>query len=130
MELNKTAVETFNLLREAYGENAVSIARVFERCKRFSEKREDVVDDERPDHPITTKTDESVEDVKLLVRIDVRIGIRMTVEEFNMDTETVKPNFNMKKCVSKWPQRILQFLPMKQNTNAGTRSIITGPCTV
>jgi hypothetical protein len=35
----KTTTETFNLLREAYGENASSRARVFEWYKRFTEEQ-------------------------------------------------------------------------------------------
>jgi len=45
MKLKKIATETFNLLHEAYGENTLPRAHVFEWHKRFSEGRVDVEDD-------------------------------------------------------------------------------------
>jgi len=44
-----------------------------------------VEDDERPGRPVTMKTDENVENVVTLMRIDIRLGIRMTAEVLNMD---------------------------------------------
>jgi hypothetical protein len=58
---------------------------VFEWHKTFSEGRDDVEDDERPGRPVTMKTDENVENVVTLMRIDIRLGIRMTAEVLNMD---------------------------------------------
>jgi len=37
VKLKKSATETFQLMTEAYGEDCMSRARVFERHKRFSE---------------------------------------------------------------------------------------------
>jgi hypothetical protein len=49
----KSATETFQLLTEAYGEDCMSRARVFEWHERFSEGRESVKDDDRPGRPRT-----------------------------------------------------------------------------
>jgi hypothetical protein len=46
VKLKKTATETFIVLREVYGKDALSRARVFAWHKRFSEGREDVEDEE------------------------------------------------------------------------------------
>jgi hypothetical protein len=48
VKLKKSATETFQLLTEAYREDCMSRARVFEWHKRFSEGREIVKDDDRP----------------------------------------------------------------------------------
>jgi hypothetical protein len=48
VKLKKSATETFQLLTEAYGEECMSRARVFEWHKRFLEGRESVKDDDRP----------------------------------------------------------------------------------
>jgi hypothetical protein len=48
VKLKKSATETSQLLTEAYGEDCMSRARVFEWHKRFSEGRESVKDDDRP----------------------------------------------------------------------------------
>jgi hypothetical protein len=96
VKLTKTATETTDLLWRAYGENTLSRPRMFEWHKRFSEGREDVLDDKQPGHPILMKTDENVEKVRTLVRTDHHSGIRMMVKEFNMDNET--DNFHKKVC--------------------------------
>ena len=51
VKLKKSAMETFQLLTEAYGEDCMSRARVFEWYKRFSEGRESLKDDDRPGRP-------------------------------------------------------------------------------
>ena len=63
VKLKKSATETFQLLTEAYGEDCMSRARVFEWHKRFSEGRESVKDDDRPGRPRTAVTDENIEKV-------------------------------------------------------------------
>jgi hypothetical protein len=45
VKLKKNATEMFNLLCEAYGENIISRACVFEWHERFPEGTEDVEDD-------------------------------------------------------------------------------------
>jgi hypothetical protein len=62
MKLKKTATETFNLLREAYGENSASRARASEGRKRLSEGTEGV-QDELPGYLEMMKTGENVEKV-------------------------------------------------------------------
>jgi hypothetical protein len=57
---------------------------VYELQERFSERRENMKDDEGPGRPVTLKTDENVENVRIIVSRDRRLGIRMTVEELNM----------------------------------------------
>jgi len=105
VKLKKTATETLNLLREAYGEDALSKSRVFDWHKRFSEGREDVEDNERSGRPVTIKTDENVERVRALVRTDRRLSIRKIAEMLNMNKETVRriltSDLNMQKvCAS------------------------------
>jgi hypothetical protein len=63
VKLKKSATETFQLLTEAYGEDCMSRARVFEWHKRFSEGRS-VKDDDRPDRSRTAVTDDNIEKVQ------------------------------------------------------------------
>ena len=51
VKLKIYATETFQLLTEAYGEDCMFRARVFEWHKRFSEGRESLKDDDRPGRP-------------------------------------------------------------------------------
>jgi hypothetical protein len=54
----KTATETFQLIKQAYGDNAVSCTWVFlmafEWFKQFKDGCEDLQDDPRSRHPSTT----------------------------------------------------------------------------
>ncbi|KAG5319638.1 GVQW3 protein, partial [Pseudoatta argentina] len=54
VKLGKTVTETYNLLKEVYGHECLSRARVFEWFKRFQDGREDVEDDSRPGRPSTS----------------------------------------------------------------------------
>jgi hypothetical protein len=60
VKLKKTATKTFDLLRDAYGENPLSRSHVFEWHKMVSEGTGSV-EDERPGRPATMKTDENIE---------------------------------------------------------------------
>ena len=63
VKLKKSVTETFQLLTEAYGEDCMSRARIFEWYKRFSEGTESLKDDDRPGHPCTAVTDDNIEKV-------------------------------------------------------------------
>jgi hypothetical protein len=70
-KLNKTATEMYQLLRDVYGEDTLSRARIFEWHRRVLGGREDVEDEERPGRPVTMKTDENVDKERTMVRNDL-----------------------------------------------------------
>jgi len=70
VKLKKSVTETFQLLTEAYGEDCVFRARVFEWHKRFSEGRESLKDDDCPGHPHTAVTDDDIEKVWDVIQKD------------------------------------------------------------
>ncbi|GFV23239.1 protein GVQW3 [Trichonephila clavipes] len=102
----KTATETYNLLKEVYGSECLSRARVFEWFERFKVGRQDVEDDSRPGCPPTQKTDENVERVASLIRSDRLLSIRAIAETVNIDKECVRQilhdNLNMQTVCAKW----------------------------
>ncbi|XP_034522201.1 protein GVQW3 isoform X2 [Ailuropoda melanoleuca] len=112
VKLNKSASETHHLLKEAYGDEVMSRARVFDWHKRFKEGREDVRDDARSGRPVTHRTDENIQKVKDLVCSNRRLTVRMMAEELNLDKETVrlilKENLNMRKVSAKVISDILK----------------------
>jgi len=63
VKLKKSATKTFQSLTEAYGEDCMSRARVFEWHKQFSECRESMKDDDSPGRPCTAITDDNIEKV-------------------------------------------------------------------
>lgn len=90
VKLGKSASETLQLLRQAYGAAAMKKTSVFEWHKRFKEGRDDVKDDERSGRPRTRRTDENVEKVRKLACTDGPLSLRMMARKLNLHTGTVK----------------------------------------
>ena len=90
MKLGKAVTETYLLLKEVYGNECLSRARVFEWFKRFQDGREDVEDDARPGRPSTSKTDKNIEKIGNLVRSDRRFSICAIAETVGIDKECVR----------------------------------------
>jgi len=89
--LGETGIETFNKLKQVYGEHALSRSQVFKWYKAFSEGRESIKDEPRSGRP-TSKTDKNVEIVRALVRSDRRLTVRMNASELNLNHTTVHQN--------------------------------------
>ncbi|XP_047375042.1 protein GVQW3 isoform X2 [Sciurus carolinensis] len=124
VKLNKSASETHHLLKEAYGDEVMSRARVFDWHKRFKEGREDVRDDARSGRPVTHRTDENIQKVKDLVCSNRQLTVRMMAEELNLDKETVrlilKENLNMRKVSAKVISGILKDEPKPGKLDFGS----------
>jgi transposase len=69
-KLGKSARETYNFLKELYGDQCLSRTHVFEWFKKFKEGREYVGDDPKSGRPSTAKTQENVEKVARIVQGD------------------------------------------------------------
>jgi hypothetical protein len=85
-KLGKSARETLDMLRVAYGDNALKKSIVFEWLERFKEGWERV----KPRQPKTQQSCENLEKVKQLVQSDRRLCVQMMAEELNLNTETVR----------------------------------------
>ena len=105
VKLGKSATETYDLLKKAYGDECLSCTQVFEWFKKFKEGREELGDDQHPGHRGTSKTDANIEKVGEIVRQNRLLSIRAVAELINIDKETVQHilhnNFNMKIVFSK-----------------------------
>ena len=126
VKLKKSAMETFQLLTEALGEGCMSLARVFEWHKRFSEGRESLKDDDRPDRLRTAVTDDNIEKVRDVIRKDRRLGVRAVAEEVNLDRESVRrilmEELNMRKlCAKMVPKSAVR------RTKRTSQGIVFGP---
>ena len=103
--------ETFQLLTEAYNEDCMSHARMFEWPKRFSEGREGVEDDDRPGRPPTSVTEDNIEKVRDVIRKDRRLGVWAVAEEVSLDRESVqqilREELNMRKVCAKMVPKLL-----------------------
>jgi len=67
VKLGENSIETFNKLKQAYGEHALSRLQMFKWYKAFSDGRESIKDEPRSGRP-TSKTDNNVEKVRALAQ--------------------------------------------------------------
>ena len=70
VKLKKSATETFQLLTDAYSEDCMSRACVFEWHKGFLEGREGLKEDDWPGCPCTAVTDDSIEKMRDVIPKD------------------------------------------------------------
>ena len=89
VKLKKTPTEPLKMLQEAYGDQAMSRARVFKSHRRFREGEEDMEGKPRSGRPSSSKTDENVEAVRQAVRGERRLTVRMIAEQVGIDRQTV-----------------------------------------
>jgi len=73
VKLGENGMKTFNQLKQAYGEHALSRSQVFKRYKAFSEGRESTKNEPCSGRP-TSKTDNNAEKLRALVRSDRRLS--------------------------------------------------------
>lgn len=88
-KLNKSLEETNKMIREAYGDSALSYSQVSRWLKAFKEGREEVHDEQRSGRPSTSKTDNNVARVRQLLDSDRRLSIRMVANELNLSSTVV-----------------------------------------
>ena len=81
-KLGKIASKIHEMIRSAYGDDAMSRSSVFEWRKLVREGREQVEDDQRSERPSTSKTNENLVKVKNLLSPDRRLSVRMISELF------------------------------------------------
>jgi len=78
------------MLVQVYGDNAMKKTAVYKWVKSFSERRENVTDEERSGRPATNRTEENVANVLQIVRENRRLTVRSIAEQVNIDRETVR----------------------------------------
>ena len=84
--------------------------------------REDVEDDSKSGRPCTSTTDINIENVRLLVRSDRRLTIRIVTNKVGMDKETARTilvdTLGMRKVCAKMVPRLLTEEQKAQQLNA------------
>ena len=83
-KIGKTATETYQLLQQAYGEDAMGRKQVFDWFRRFKEGRTSTESDPCLGRPSTSRNEE----MTAKVRTKVRNNRRLTVREIADDCET------------------------------------------
>lgn len=63
-KIGKIATETYNLIKQVYGDHMLSRTRIFEWFARFHDGREELKDGEHTGRPKTIRTIETTEQVR------------------------------------------------------------------
>lgn len=85
-KLGKTGTETYEMMKTAFADEAMSRARVFEWFRRFKEGRESADSDPRSGRPSTSRNENMIARVNALVRSDRRLTVREIAEECEIST--------------------------------------------
>ncbi|XP_054928127.1 protein GVQW3-like [Dermacentor andersoni] len=88
VKLDKTATQTYELLRDAYRNETLSRARVFEWHKRFVSERTLVEDDTRQGRPATSRNENNVALIREIVQQDRTITLRMLSDALDISKTT------------------------------------------
>jgi len=80
-QIGKTATELYQLLQQAYSENAMGRKQVFEWFHQFKEGRTSVESDPRSGRPSTLRNEEMIAKVRTVVRNNRRLTVRETADE-------------------------------------------------
>jgi hypothetical protein len=90
VKFKKTSTQTFNLLREAHGEDALSRVIVFQWRKGFEKEGKVWKTTNDLAVRLRRKAMKNVQKVKTRARADRRLDTRMIAGESNIDKETVR----------------------------------------
>ena len=75
-KIGKTATETYQLLQQAYSEDAVGRTQVFDWFRQFKEGRTSVESDPHLGQPSTLRNEEMIAKVRTIVRSNRRLMVR------------------------------------------------------
>ena len=82
-KLGKRFAETYELLKEVYGDDCMSRTELHTWFTQFKNGRDDLNDDQRPGRPEVSNRAGLVEKVREIIGIDANFTVRMLVEELN-----------------------------------------------
>jgi hypothetical protein len=84
-KLGKTATECYEMLKTAFGEQAIGRSQTFEWFSRFKADRTSIDNDERSGRPVSSSMREMIKRVRQIIREDRR----RTIDEVSMLVEIV-----------------------------------------
>ena len=85
-KLGKTAIECYEMLKEAFGEQAMGRSQTFQWFSRFKAGRTSTDDDECSGRPVSSSTPEMIERVLQIIREDRR----RTIDEVSILTYSLE----------------------------------------
>ena len=111
VKLGKSGAESFEMIRRAYGNEAMSRARCFEWHAHFKRGRTSLEDNERSGRPSMSSTPKNVETIRRLVHEDRRRTIKDIAAIINVSYRTVQTilmcDLNMHRVAAKFVPTLL-----------------------
>ncbi|GFT02829.1 protein GVQW3 [Trichonephila clavipes] len=99
------------MMKTAFGDEAMSHARVFEWLRRFKEGRQSVNSDPRSGHPSTSRNEDKIAQVKAVVRSYRCLTVREIAQECHIFIgscdEILRKDLNMRRVSAKFVPRLL-----------------------
>ena len=127
VKLGKTPTESHNLLIEAYGDSALSRARVYEWHKRFKDGRESVENDDGAGRPNTSINKEKVLQVSNILQEEPRLSVGIIAARVGISVGSchsiLHEQLGMNRVCSKWVPRLLNPI-MKADRVAKCQEIL------
>ncbi|GFX71171.1 protein GVQW3 [Trichonephila clavipes] len=110
-KLGKTGTKTYEIMKTAFGDEAMSRPRVFEWFRRFKEGRQSVNSDLSSGRPSISRNKDKIAQVKAVVRSDRRLTVRKIAQECHISVgscdEILRKDLNMRRVSAKFVPRLL-----------------------
>jgi len=119
-KLGKTATECYEILKTAFGEQAMGRSQTFQWFSRFKAGRTSIDDDERSGRPVSSSAPEMIERVRQIIREDRH----RTIDEVSMLVgiihgtchKILTEDLKMRRVASKFVPRLLECRPKSATT--------------
>ncbi|GFW16395.1 protein GVQW3 [Trichonephila clavipes] len=99
------------MMKTAFGDEAMSCARVFEWFRRFKDGCHPVNSDPRSGRPYTSRNEDKIAQVKAVVRSDRRLTVREIAQECHISVgscdKILRKDLNMRRVSAKFVPRLL-----------------------
>jgi len=110
-KIGKTTTETYQLLEQAYGEDAMGRTQVFDWFRRFKEGRTPVDSDLRSGRPSTSRNEEMIAKVRTIFRNNRRLTVREIADDCGISVvlcdAILTDDLHMKRVCVKFVPRLL-----------------------
>ncbi|GFX23892.1 protein GVQW3 [Trichonephila clavipes] len=110
-KLGKTCTETYEMMKTAFGQEAMSHARVFEWLRLFKKGEESVNSDPRSGRPSTSRNEDKIAQVKAVMHSDRCLTVREIAQEWHISVgscdEILRKNLSMRRKSAKFVPRLL-----------------------
>ncbi|GFW63551.1 protein GVQW3 [Trichonephila clavipes] len=110
-KFGKTGTETYETMTKAFGDEAMSRARVFEWFRRFKEGRQSVNIDPRSRRPSTSRNEHKIAQMKAVVLSQLRLTVREITQECHISVGScdgiLRKDLNMLRVSAKFVPRLL-----------------------